>query len=145
LSFLDQAVEHEFLISSARQIIISAATAEQLIDQLQSFIPVIDPSMSHINWSTMESRKKLRLDLSLCLWNLVSFGFINGIFFFCYFLYLFKCVSCLSVFVVSGDVFYTLSFYLRTLRTMSRLRWGERVVVDIKKKLTYFHNCFCYY
>ena len=67
LSFLDQAVEHEFLISSARQIIIFPATAEQLIDQLQSFIPVIDPSMSRMNWSTMESRKKLRLDLSLCL------------------------------------------------------------------------------
>jgi len=67
LSFLDQAVEQEFLTSSARQIIISAATAEQLIDQLKSFIPVIDPSISHINWSTKESRKKLRLDLSLRL------------------------------------------------------------------------------
>jgi uncharacterized protein (TIGR00730 family) len=67
LFFLDQAVEQEFLTSSARQIIIFAATAEQLIDQLQSFIPVIDPSMSHINWSTKESRKKLRLDLSLRL------------------------------------------------------------------------------
>ena len=67
LSFLDQAVEQEFLISSARQIIISAATIEQLIDQLQSFIPVIDPSMSRINWSTPESRKKLKLDLSLSL------------------------------------------------------------------------------
>jgi hypothetical protein len=49
LSFLDQAVEQEFLTSSTRQIIISAATAEQLIDQLQSFIPIIDPSMSRIN------------------------------------------------------------------------------------------------
>ena len=67
LSFLDQAVEQEFLTSSARQIIKSAAIVEQLIDQLQSFIPILDPSMSHINWSTMESRKKLRLDLSLCL------------------------------------------------------------------------------
>jgi len=38
------------------------------------------------------------------------------------------------VFVVSGDVFYTLSFYLMTLRIMSRFGWGERVVVDIKKK-----------
>ena len=65
LSFLDQAVEEKFLTSSARQIIISTATAEQLLDQLQSFIRVIDPSMSRINWSTMESRKKLRLDLSL--------------------------------------------------------------------------------
>ena len=34
LSFLDHAVEHEFLTSLARQIIISAAIAEQLIDQL---------------------------------------------------------------------------------------------------------------
>jgi hypothetical protein len=67
LSFLDQAVEQKFLTSLARQIIISAATTEQLIDQLQSFIPVIDPSMSRINWSTMESHKKLRLDLSLHL------------------------------------------------------------------------------
>jgi predicted Rossmann-fold nucleotide-binding protein len=67
LSFLDHAVEQKFLTSSARQIIISAATAKQLIDQLQSFIPVIDPSMSRINWSTMDSRKKLRVDLCLCL------------------------------------------------------------------------------
>jgi len=67
LSFLDQAVKQKFLTSSTRQIIISAATTEQLIDQLQSFIPVIDPSMSRINWSAMESRKKLKLDLSLCL------------------------------------------------------------------------------
>jgi len=67
LSFLDQAVEQEFLTSSARQIIIFAATAEQLIDQLQSFIPIIDPSLSRIHWSTEESRKKLRLDLSLRL------------------------------------------------------------------------------
>jgi len=67
LSFLDQAVEHEFLTSSARRIIIFAATAEQLIDQLQSFIHIIDPSMSRIHWSTEKSRKKLRLDLSLHL------------------------------------------------------------------------------
>jgi len=70
LSFLDQAMEQKFQTSSARQIIISTATAEQLIDQLQSFIPIIDPSMSRVNWSTKKSRKKLRLDLSLCLWNL---------------------------------------------------------------------------
>jgi hypothetical protein len=67
LSFLDQVVEHKYLTYSAQQIIISTSTAEQLIDNLQSFIHVIDPSMSRINWSTMESRKKLRLDLSLRL------------------------------------------------------------------------------
>jgi len=134
LSFIDQVVEHKFLTSSAQQIIISAVTAEQLIDQLQSFIHVIDPYMSHINWSTEESRKKLRLDLSLCLWILVSFGFINSILFCFVISYI-----CLSVFQVcqcsfSDDVFYTLFFYLMTLRTMSRSGWGERVVVDIKKK-----------
>ena len=67
LSFFDHAVEQNFLTSSARQIIISVAIAEQLIDQLQSFIPVIDSSMSRIDWSKKESRKKLRLDLSLSL------------------------------------------------------------------------------
>ena len=40
---------------------------ELLVDQLQSFIPVIDPSMSRLNWSITERRKKLRLDLSLRL------------------------------------------------------------------------------
>ena len=67
LSFLDHAVEHKFLTSSAQQIIIFAATAEQLIDQLQSLLPVIDSSMSRINWSAMDTRTKVRLDLSLCL------------------------------------------------------------------------------
>ncbi|KAL9376585.1 hypothetical protein Peur_030705 [Populus x canadensis] len=67
LSFLDHAVEQQFLTFSARQILISAATAEQLIDDLQSFIPVVDSSMSRLNWSITERRKKLRLDLSLSL------------------------------------------------------------------------------
>jgi hypothetical protein len=49
--------------------------------------------MSLINWSTKESRKKLRLDLSLRLWNLVSFGFINSILFYFVISYI-----CLSVF-----------------------------------------------
>ena len=47
---------------------------------------------------------------------------------------MFKCVSGLSVVIVLGDVFYTLSFYLRILRTMSRFGWRVRVVY--KKKLT---------
>jgi len=55
LSFLDQDVEQEFLTYLARQIIIFVATAEQLVDKLQSFIPVLDPSMSRINWSPVKS------------------------------------------------------------------------------------------
>jgi len=67
LSFLDHVMEQQFLTFSARQILISAATAEQLIDELQSFIPLVDSSMSRLNWSITERRKKLRLDLSLSL------------------------------------------------------------------------------
>jgi hypothetical protein len=67
LSFLDHVVEQQFLTFSARQILISAATVEQLINELKSFIPVVDFSMSRLNWSITEYRKKLRLDLSLSL------------------------------------------------------------------------------
>jgi hypothetical protein len=88
LSFLDHVVEHNFLTSSARQIIIFVATAEQLINQLQAFIPVIDSSISRIDWSNRESRKKLRLDLSLNLKKLVSFDFLNNIIFFSVLLFL---------------------------------------------------------
>jgi hypothetical protein len=51
----------------ARQIIIFVVTAEQLINQLQTFIPVFDSFVSRIDLSNRESRKKLRLDLSLSL------------------------------------------------------------------------------
>jgi len=67
LSFFDHAVEQQFLPFSAQQILISVATAEQLIDELQSFILVVDSSMSRLNWSITERRNKLRLDLSLSL------------------------------------------------------------------------------
>ena len=112
----------EFLTSSARQIIISPATAEQLIDQLQSFIPVIDLSMSRINWSTVESRKKLKLVLSLCLWNLVSFGFINSILF-CFVisyigLSVFQVCQC-SLFQMISSI-----LYLSTLE-----HWGQCLVL----------------
>jgi uncharacterized protein (TIGR00730 family) len=60
LSFLDHAVEYKFLTSSARQIIIYVITAEKLIE-LQYFITVIDSFMGRIDWSNMESRKKLNL------------------------------------------------------------------------------------
>ena len=50
MSFLDQVVEHEFLTSSARQIIIFAATAEQLIDQLMRISPTPSVIMPTIHW-----------------------------------------------------------------------------------------------
>ncbi|MBS7551980.1 LOG family protein, partial [Weissella confusa] len=49
LSFLDHATEQEFLTSSVRQIIIYTATTEQLIDQLQSFIPV-RKAVKRLDW-----------------------------------------------------------------------------------------------
>jgi len=122
LSFLDQAVEQEFLTSLARRIIISAAAAEQLIDQLQSLIPIIDPSMSRIHWSTEKSRKKLRLDLSLHLWNLVSFGFIN-VLLFCFVI----SYICLSMFqVCQYSLFQVMSsiLYLSTLG-----HWGQCLIL----------------
>jgi hypothetical protein len=117
LSFLDQAVEQKFLTSSAWQIIIFAATVEQLIDQLQYFIPVIDPSMSRINWSTMESRKKVRLDLSLRLWNLMAFGFINSILFCFVISYI-----CLSVFQVCQCSLFQMMSSILYLSTLGH--WG---------------------
>ena len=122
LSFLDQAVEQQFLTSSARQIIISAATAEQLIDQLQSFIPIIDPCMSRLDWSTKESRKKLRLDLSLHLWNLVSFGFINSILF-CFV----TSYICLSVFQVCHCSLFQVMSSILYLSTLGH--WGQCLVL----------------
>jgi len=122
LSFLDQAVEQEFLTSSALQIIISAATAEQLIDQLQSFIPVIDPSMNRINWSTKKSRKKLRLDLSLRLWNFMSFGFINSIVFCFVISYI-----CLSVFQVCQCLLFQVMFSILYLSTL--WHWEQCLVL----------------
>jgi hypothetical protein len=68
------------------------------------------------------------------MWVKLSNNMVASIIFvFCCFLYLFKCVSGLSIVAVSDNVFYTPSFYLRTLRTMFHFCWGERVVVDIKK------------
>ena len=46
------------------------------------------------------------------------------------------------VFAISGDVFYTLSFYLKTLRTMSHFGWGVRVVVDILKNIFFGFSLF---
>ena len=64
--FLDQAVEQGFISSSARKILVSASTAEELIDKLQTYVHEPDPATARINW-TVESRKKQKLDLTLRL------------------------------------------------------------------------------
>ena len=80
LSFLDHAVEQNFMTNKARQIFISASTATELIDKLQVFEP--DITIYPIGWWNKDSGnkdsgntnigkkdrgKKPRLDLTLRL------------------------------------------------------------------------------
>jgi Na+/melibiose symporter-like transporter len=60
----------------------------------------------------MESRKKFRLNLSLHLWNLVSFGFMNSILFYFVISYIcwsaFQVCQC-SLFQVISSIIYFFS------------------------------------
>ncbi|XVE98491.1 hypothetical protein REPUB_Repub03eG0111200 [Reevesia pubescens] len=57
-SFLDHAVEQKFISHSTRQILVTATTLEQLLDQLQAFVPNRDPAMALPNWKDDGSSKK---------------------------------------------------------------------------------------
>ncbi|XVF02312.1 hypothetical protein REPUB_Repub04eG0164700 [Reevesia pubescens] len=48
-SFLDHAVEQRFNSQATRQILVTATTPEQLLDQLQVFVPNPDPAMALLN------------------------------------------------------------------------------------------------
>jgi hypothetical protein len=78
--------------------------------------------MSRINWSTKESCKKRRLDLSLCLWNLVSFGFIN-ILLFCFVI----SYICLSVFQVCQYLLFQVMSSILYLSTLGH--WGQCLIL----------------
>ncbi|XVE50059.1 hypothetical protein DITRI_Ditri01bG0131200 [Diplodiscus trichospermus] len=67
LSFLDQAGEENFIPNSARQISISASTAQEMIDKLEDFVYEPDPVTAQIDCSKGSSSKKRKLDLSLHL------------------------------------------------------------------------------
>ena len=67
LSFLDYAVEKKFVSSAARQILISASTVDQLLDELQAFTPLSDPTMSQIDWYTDDNEKKRKINLTFIL------------------------------------------------------------------------------
>jgi hypothetical protein len=77
--------------------------------------------MTRINWSTMESHKKLRLDLSLRLWNLVSFDFINSILFCFVISYI-----CLSVFQVCQCLLFQVMSSILYLSTLEH--WGQCLI-----------------
>ncbi|XVF28900.1 hypothetical protein REPUB_Repub15cG0072600 [Reevesia pubescens] len=65
-SFLDKAVEQRFISQVTRQILITATTPDQLLDQLQAFVPEPDPALALLDWSTTSTNKrKLNLTLSL--------------------------------------------------------------------------------
>ena len=66
LSFLDHAVEQKFISHSARRLLISASTVDELIARLQVFDHISDPAMALINWSEGNSKKR-KLDLTFSL------------------------------------------------------------------------------
>ena len=67
LSFLDYAVEKEFVSPLARRILISASTVDELINQLYSFVPISDPALHELDWPPHDSEKKRKIDLTLRL------------------------------------------------------------------------------
>ncbi|XVF26469.1 hypothetical protein REPUB_Repub14bG0019100 [Reevesia pubescens] len=65
-SFLDKAVEKKFISQATRQILVTATTPEQLLNQLQAFVLEPDPVLAFLDWSTNSgSKRKLNLTLSL--------------------------------------------------------------------------------
>ena len=67
LVFPDHSVEQKFITQATQRIITSASTVEQLIDQLQAFVPDIDIIISQIDWSDKANNRKRKLDLTLSL------------------------------------------------------------------------------
>ncbi|XVF17037.1 hypothetical protein REPUB_Repub10bG0082200 [Reevesia pubescens] len=66
-SFLDHVVEQRFILQATRQILVTTITPEQLLDQLQAFVPKQDPTMALLNWEKDSSSKKRKLNLTMSL------------------------------------------------------------------------------
>ncbi|KAI3473642.1 hypothetical protein Pfo_031427 [Paulownia fortunei] len=67
LSFVDHAAKKGFISTSARRIIISAPTPDQLIDQLLAYVPKPDPALANVDWSNRNNGRKRKLKLTLSL------------------------------------------------------------------------------
>ena len=67
LVFLDDAKRLGFISKSAKDIVMTARRADELIDQLQAYTPKIDPLVSKLDWSDNGRGKKRRVDLNLSL------------------------------------------------------------------------------
>ncbi|XVF01452.1 hypothetical protein REPUB_Repub04eG0090500 [Reevesia pubescens] len=125
-SFLDHAVEQRFILQATRQILVTATTPEQLLDQLQAFVPQRDPVMALLNWEKDSSSKKQKLNLTVLVNFCLYYGFSYCNFFkkkklfssfWLIFLFLFSYFRFNLHF--SSKIFYTLPIFILTLGTMS--------------------------
>ncbi|XVF04945.1 hypothetical protein REPUB_Repub05bG0128100 [Reevesia pubescens] len=66
-SFLDKAVEQRFISQTTCQILVTAIAPNQLLDQLQAFIPEPNLALALLDWSTNSSNNKRKLNLTLSL------------------------------------------------------------------------------
>ncbi|XVF86350.1 hypothetical protein PTKIN_Ptkin18bG0032400 [Pterospermum kingtungense] len=66
LSFVDHALEQKFISQRARKILISATTADELVEKLQAFRFEPDLALSQLKWSPSSSQKQ-EADLTLLL------------------------------------------------------------------------------
>ncbi|XVF09321.1 hypothetical protein REPUB_Repub07fG0082600 [Reevesia pubescens] len=64
-SFLNHAKEQRFISQATHQILVIATTPEQLLDQLQAFVPQRDPAMALLNWEKDSNSKNRKLNLTL--------------------------------------------------------------------------------
>jgi len=69
LSFLDQAVDQKFISPSAKNILISASTIDELLEKLHAYVPQHDPYEPWIDWSkaVRSKRQKSPINLELSL------------------------------------------------------------------------------
>ncbi|XVF31899.1 hypothetical protein REPUB_Repub17cG0034300 [Reevesia pubescens] len=66
-SFLDHVVEHRFISQATLKILVTATTLDQLLDQLQAFIPKPDLALEKLDWLTNSSSSKRKRNLTLSL------------------------------------------------------------------------------
>ncbi|CAN1304720.1 Cytokinin riboside 5'-monophosphate phosphoribohydrolase LOG3 [Linum perenne] len=64
LSFIDKAVEEEFISPSARYIIVSAPTAKELVKKLEEYVPCHERVASKLNWEIEQLGYAQNYDIS---------------------------------------------------------------------------------
>ncbi|XVF29181.1 hypothetical protein REPUB_Repub15cG0098000 [Reevesia pubescens] len=66
-SFLDHGMEHKFISQVTCQILITTTTPDQLINQLQAFIPKLDLALALLDCSKEINSRKQRLHMNISL------------------------------------------------------------------------------